>query len=290
MIKQTNFIKFDNKILVTGGYGTVGSYVKEVFNNSNVILTDQDSMDITRLEMIKNTIESVRPDVILHLAAITDVDLCERNEVLAEKVNFRGTENIARVCKTYDIPLVYISTSAVFDGKSPNGYSELDSPKPSNVYAKTKLLGEKAIIETLNKYLIIRAGWMIGGGNREKKFISYIVAKIKKGETIRAVNDKFGTIAYAKDLLDFAKKRLENSEFGLYHYGCKGICSRYEIACLVRDIVNNNSKVIPVASKEFQKQFPAPRPTHEVLQSIKIPFKKNWDTVIKDYIRNEIIV
>lgn len=283
-------MKLVGKILVTGGFGIVGGYVEEVFSNNKVILTNKNSLDVSNRNGVENKIKRIRPDLIIHLAAITDVDLCENNERLAMKVNFEGTENVVNVCKAYDIPLLYISTSAVFDGKSPNGYSELDSTNPSNVYAKTKLLGENAIIKTLNKYIIVRAGWMIGDGKRQKKFISYIIDRIKREETIRVVNDKFGTITYAKDLLAFAKERLEKSEFGLYHYGCKGICSRYEIACLVRDIVNNKSNVIPVASKEFQKQFFAPRPTYEVLQSIKIPFKENWDTVIKDYIRNETFV
>jgi len=288
MTKQTYPIKY-KEILVTGGFGTVASYVKEVFNNSNVILTNKDSMDVTKPEVVQNTIESVDPDIVLHLAAITDVDLCERDEALAEKVNFRGTENVARICKVYDIPLIYISTSAVFDGKNSNGYSELDSPNPSNVYAKTKLFGEKAIIKTLNRYLIIRAGWMIGGGKKEKKFLSYIVDKIKKGETIRAVNDKFGTVTYAKDLLAFAKERLIKSEFGLYHYGSKGVCSRYDIASLIRDILNKKSKIVSVSSQEFKTKFPAPRPKYEVVRSVKIPFRRSWDEVIREYIANEIV-
>lgn len=288
MIKQTHPITFD-KILVTGGYGTVGGYVREVFKNSMVILTDQDSMDITRLEMVQNTIDSVRPDIVFHLAAITDVDLCEKNEDLAMKVNFKGTENIVNVCKTYDIPLLYISTSAVFDGKNSSGYSEIDSPNPSNIYAKTKLLGEKAIIKTLNKYLIIRAAWMIGGGKRGKKFMSYIADKIKAGEIVRVVDDKFGTITYAKDLLNFAKERLASSEFGLYHYGCKGVCSRYDIACLVKNILNRNAKIVPVLSQEFKNKFSAPRPKYEVIRSTKISLEKSWDEVITEYITNEII-
>ncbi len=288
MTKQSNQVIFD-KVLVTGGYGTVGSYVREVFKNSTVMLTGHKTMDITKLKIVKDTVEKFKPNVILHLAAITNVDLCEKNEELAMRVNYEGTANIAEVCKIFDIPLLYISTSSVFDGKKSKYNLETDHTYPSNIYAKTKLLGEKEITNKLKNFLIIRAGWMIGGGKKDKKFISYIIDKIKSGETVYAVNDKFGTITYAKDLLNFAKEKLIKSEFGLFHYGSKGICSRYDIACLVRDMLNKSTKIIPVSSEKFNNIFSAPRPKYEVIGSSRISFQKNWNAVIKDYVNNEII-
>lgn len=277
------------KILVTGGFGTVGGYIKKVFKNSKVILTDKNTLDVRNPKDIKNCIEGVKPDIIIHLAALTNVDFCEKNEDLAMDVNFRGTQNISKACKKYNIALVYISTSAVFYGGNLDGYSEEDIPNPSNIYAKAKLMGENSIQKTLSKFLIIRAGWMIGGGKKEKKFISYIVDKIKNGNTVYAVDDKFGTITYARDLLRFVKERLKKSEFGLYHYGSKGICSRYDIACHIRDMLNKNANIIAVSSKKFEKVFSAPRPKYEVLRSIRMPFTATWKKVVKDYIIKEII-
>lgn len=279
------------KILVTGGTGTVSSYVKTVFKDHDVILTDKRSFDVTKKYKIKRYISKVKPDYIFHFAALTNVDFCEENKNTAKKINAFGTKNIADVCKLYSILLVYISTSAVFKGDTPplDGYSEDDAPDPANYYGQTKLLGEQAIKNTLKEYIIIRAGWMIGGAKKEKKFLSYITNEIKQAKTIYAVDDKFGTITYAKDLLVFIRKLLLNKKFGLFHYGSKGICSRYEIAKVVRNIVNKNAKIKPVSSEKFSKRFPAPRPTYEILKSNKIPFNKHWTSVLRRYVSEELL-
>ena len=283
-----NSIKFINKILVTGGRGTVGSYVKTVFNKSTVFLPGKEILDVTKLDQVERSIKKINPDLIIHLAALTNVDLCQINERLAVKINAEGTRNIAIMCKKYKIPLVYISTSAVFEGKNKKGYSEKDIPKPVNIYSKTKLLGEKIINKEIKNYIIVRGAWMIGGGKKEKKFISYVFDRIKNGETVSAVDDKFGTLTYAKDLLIFIRKRIFHNEFGLYHFGSSGICSRYDIANFIKKEINSNSKIIPAESAEFEDKFSAPRPDFEVIKSDKYPFKNSWQTVLKNYINNDL--
>jgi len=289
-MKHCHYSKIFKKILVTGGLGTVGGYVQKAFKNSEVCLMDKNDLDITQKRQVEKKIRKLKPDLIIHLAALTDVDFCEKEKSQAMKVNFQGTKNVASICQSVNIPLIYISTAAVFDGKSPpvGGYTEDDFPHPINTYARTKLLGEKVIQSMLNQFLIIRVGWLIGGGKKEKKFISFILGRIQKGETVKVVNDKFGTIAYAQDLLTFIKQRLVNSEFGLYHFGCLGVCSRFDIAQTIRDLLNKKAKIIPVSSKEFEKKFPAPRPQWEVLQSRKIPFQQPWEVVVKNYIKKEL--
>lgn len=286
-----NVIKSTGKILVTGGMGTVGSYAKAVFNEDAVFIMGKSDLDVTRIDKIEERIKEIKPTSIIHLAAITDVDLCEKNPDLAKKVNAEGTKNIVLIAKKYNIPLVYISTSAVFDGKilSDNGYSEKDTPNPANIYAKTKFLGEKVIKENLKKYIIVRGAWMIGGGKKEKKFISYVFNKIKNEKTLHAVNDRFGTLTYAKDLLSFIKDRLNNEEFGLYHFGSTGMCSRYDIANFIKKEINSKSIILPVSYKEFVQQFPAPRPIYEVIKSVKFPFKSSWKSVLKNYIETELL-
>lgn len=289
-MKHCHYSNFFKKILVTGGSGTVGGYVRSVFPESEVYLMAKNELDVTQKPQVARKIRKLKPDLIIHLAALTDVDFCEKEKAQAMKVNFKGTENVASVCQLVNVPLVYISTAAVFDGKNPpaEGYSENDFPCPINTYARTKLLGEKAIQSRLNQFLIVRVGWLIGGGQKEKKFISYIVERIQKGETVKVVNDKFGTIAYAQDLLTFIKERLINSEYGLYHFGCSGVCSRFDIAQVIRDILNKKAKIIPVSSKEFEKKFSTPRPEKEILASRKIPFHQPWSVVVKNYIKKEL--
>ena len=284
-----NSIKLINKILVTGGMGTVGSYVKTVFNESTVFLPAKDVSDVTDLNQVQKNIEEINPDLIIHLAALTNVDLCEKNEDLATKINFEGTKNIALMSKKYKIPLAYVSTSAVFEGKNKNGYSENDKPNPINIYAKTKLLGEEVIVKEIDNYIIVRGAWMIGGGKKEKKFISYIFDKIKNGEPVRAVSDKFGTLTYAKDLLLFIKDRVLNNEYGLYHYGSSGICSRYDIASFIKNELKSISQISPASSLEFEDKFSAPRPAYEVIKSVKYPFKTLWQETLRKYIISDLL-
>lgn len=288
-MKNRNY--FYKKILVTGGYGSIGSYVAQIFNKSKVILAGKDSLDVSKKNHILKHVNKYTPDLIIHLAALTDVDLCEKKKKLAMDINFNGTKHVASVCKKYNIPLVYISTAVVFDGKNPplNGYTEEDIPSPINVYGKTKLMGEEIIKSLLKKFLIVRIGWLIGGGKKEKKFIKHVFQKIKNGETIYAVNNIFGTLIYGKDVVRFIKERLKNNEFGLYHLACSGICSRFDMALALKFILNSKSKIIPVNAKKFEGAFPAPRPKKQVLRSIKKSINKSWKDSLGEYVRNELL-
>ena len=286
-IKQKRRIKKFKKILVTGGAGVIGSYVSEVFKDSNIILTEKDTLDITKKSQVLEQVKKYNPDLIIHLAALTNVDFCELNESIATKVNFEGTKNVAMVCKKYSIPLVYISTATVFDGKNPpkGGYTENDKPAPINVYGKTKLLGEEIIKKTLKNYILIRIGWLVGGGKNDKFFISYMSKKILRGEHIFAVNDIFGTLTYARDLLNFVKEKLDQQETGLFHLACRGACSRYDIALVLKNILNPKVTVTPVSAQSFKKEFPAPRPKYQIIQSKRHVLKQAWKTVLKEYIK-----
>lgn len=285
-IKKKKKKKF-KKILVTGGNGTIGSYVSDVFKNSSVILTGKDTLDITKKSQVLEQVKKYDPDLIIHLAAITNVDFCEQNKSIATKVNFGGTKNVALVCKTYHIPLVYISTATVFDGKNPpkGGYTENDKTSPINIYGKTKLLGEKIIKKNLKNYIIIRIGWLIGGRENDKFFISYMSKKVLRGEHIFAVNDIFGTVAYARDMLNFIKEKLNREETGLFHLACKGACSRYDIALVLRSVLNPKIKITPVSAQTFNKEFPAPRPKYQIIQSKRHVLKQTWKSILKKYIK-----
>lgn len=278
-------------ILVTGGEGTMGSYIKSVFPKSEVLLAGKNFLDVTDKNKILQIIKQYKPDLVIHLAALTNVDFCEQNPSIATKVNYEGTKNVALACRKFHIPLIYVSTAAVFDGKNPpnGGYTERNIPNPTSVYAKTKFQGEKIIKKLLKKFYIIRIGWLIGGGKKDKKFISYVFDKIKQGETINAVNDRFGTIAYAKDVIEFIKEISSYQRYGLYHFACNGKCSRFDIVNVLRDTINKDAKIIPVASKMFEADFPAPRPKMEILRSTKSNFNKPWQEVLKQYVKQELL-
>lgn len=278
------------KILVTGSNGTLGSYIASSFPNDSPFLMTKDTLDITQKKAVSQVFEKIRPDVVIHLAAKTNVDACEKDEENAYKVNALGTEFIAKASREHNAFLIYVSTSSVFNGEK-KYYTEDDTPCPINIYGKTKLLGEKAIEKENGTYCIIRIGWLIGGGKKEKKFLSYLVQQADEGKKeIQVVNDKFGTIAYARELADFMAFLLETKKHGVYHFGSLGRCSRFTLAEYVMQTLKKDVILQPVSSEAFVDRFFAPRPTNEVLRSVKLPATqfRQWKDSLKDYLQKEL--
>ena len=171
------------KLLVTGAGGMVGHYAKGIFSNFDLTFSDIsghfEKLDVTDPIVAKEVILKIKPHIVLHLAAITDVDMCQRDEKLAYKCNQSGTKNVALACKDINAAMIYISSGSVFSGALGRPARETDAPDPVNIYGKSKLAGEKEVSSILKKYYIIRAGWMIGGGpDKDKKFVGKIMKKI----------------------------------------------------------------------------------------------------------------
>jgi dTDP-4-dehydrorhamnose reductase len=277
------------KILITGGSGVLAQYVKKSLKNFILLLPTHQELDITNQKVVEDFFKKNNPDTVIHLAAKTNVDECEENPDETLLVNSQGTKNIAETCKKNDSLLVYVSSAAVFDGKR-NIFYEDDEKNPINVYGKSKLLGENYIQEILNKFIIIRAAWLIGGGRREKKFVSYVLDQLRKeASEIKIVNDKFGTLTYAKELADIINKFLVEEKTGVYHFGSNGACSRFDIASKVVSYVGKEVKLIPVPSSYFSNTFSAPRPDNEVVGSKKIKFPNSWEESLEEYLRGEIL-
>jgi dTDP-4-dehydrorhamnose reductase len=195
-------------ILVTGAAGMVGSHLLDVYAESELVRTDLQEapgirrMDIRQHDEVMAMVARVRPRLVIHLAAETDVDRCELEPDHAYRSNVIGTLNIAVACQRYDAEMVYVSTTAVFDGLKPEPYTEFDAPAPLSVYAKSKWEGEKLVQSLLSRYYIVRAGWMFGGRGRDKKFVGKIASlclgQDSKTNEIKAVNDKFGSPTYGE--------------------------------------------------------------------------------------------
>lgn len=279
------------KVLVTGGRGSLASYIPKVFtrNKFKLLLTRKNTLDVTSRKKVFKKIIEFRPEIVIHLAAMTNVDECEKNPKKCFLVNAEGTRNVAEACKKVGSLLIYMSTSAVFEGRK-KGYFENDKPNPVNVYAKAKLKGEEFIKKNLKRFYIVRAGWIIGGGKKEKKFISIIIKLSRENKEIKVADDKFGTIVYTKDLAEFFRRlSLEKLPYGIYHFGTKGICSRLDIAKEVFATLKKKVKIVPVGSNEFSANYPAPRPDYEILKSKKIKFTKDWKKSLRGYLLSEII-
>ncbi len=286
------------RVLVTGASGVVGGYVSEVFSDHELILTDI-AGDVERLDVgdpvaVRNLFAEQRPDTVIHLAAATDVDLCEQDPDLAYRTNALGTQNVARACKEVGAVLVYTSTAGVFGGDKPEPYTEFDEPGPANVYGHAKLAGERAVETLLDRWYIARAGWMVGGGPQDRKFVGKMIELIEAGNTtLRAVDDKFGSPTFAKDLARGIRHLLDTGHFGLYHLvNSGGNCSRYEVAVeLCRILGRADVTVEPVSSAFFP--LPAPRARSEAMVNYKLRLlgidpMRPWRDALRTYVADEL--
>lgn len=283
-------------MLVTGAAGMVGSYVPAVFGDWDLELTDvvdgYTRLDVREPGAVRAAVARARPDIVLHLAAATDVDRCQQEPDWAYANNAIGTQNVALACQAENVVPVLVSTAAVFPGTTPEPYTEFDEPDPANIYARSKLAGERIAASLLSRYYIVRASWMIGGGTRDKKFVGKIAQFVLEGRTpIRAVDDKVGSPIYARDFLAGIRRLVESGQYGLYHVVNVGTCSRYEIAVAVRDVLGRKDvEVLPVSSAEFP--LPAPR-GHEALRNLKLellgfPPMRPWRDALAEYVSGEL--
>lgn len=269
----------------------------------DVLATDREvsadwiqALDVTDHQKVADLVESFQPDLILHLAAETDLEYCEDNAQLAEDVNATATKHIATLARGIDIPLVYISTAGVFDGTKTSAYTEADQPVPIMVYGQTKYDGEEFVRAICEKYYIIRAGWMVGGGmSKDHKFVHKMLDQILEGKkTLHAVDDKFGTPTYTHDFAMNLFKLLAVEAYGTYHMVCEGSGSRYDVAKeLVRLCgLEDEIELVAVDSDFFKDVYFAPRPTSEMmlnanLEKEGINLMRNWKVALSDYLEKE---
>lgn len=239
------------------GYEGVGSDIAPQYSGADdgtaVTKMDYVQMDITNSEEVTETIKKVNPDVVVHCAAWTAVDLAEEKEnkekVMA--INVGGTENIAKVCKELDCKMVYISTDYVFDGYGTRPWEEdCKDYAPLNVYGESKLMGEKVVSLNLEKYFIVRIAWVFGvNGNN---FIKTMLNVGKKFDTLKVVNDQIGTPTYTYDLSRLLVDMIETDKYGYYHATNEGgYISWYDFACEIFKQAGYKTKVNPVTTEEY---------------------------------------
>lgn len=239
------------------GYEGVGSDIAPKYSGADdgtaVTKMDYVQMDITNSEEVNETIKKVNPDVVVHCAAWTAVDLAEESEnkekVMA--INVGGTENIARVCKELDCKMVYISTDYVFDGYGTRPWEEdCKDYAPLNVYGESKLMGEKVVSLNLEKYFIVRIAWVFGvNGNN---FIKTMLNVGKKFDTLKVVNDQIGIPTYTYDLSRLLVDMIETDKYGYYHATNEGgYISWYDFACEIFKQAGYKTKVNPVTTEEY---------------------------------------
>lgn len=234
------------------------------------------------------------PDYLFHLGALTDLEYCESHKLEAIATNQCATSYATIIADELGIPLLYISTGGVFDGKK-DAYDEEDKPNPKSIYGKTKYEGEMIVLKDAKKHLVCRASWMMGGGpEKDKSFIHSILKQIKIGKkTLRIVNDKRGTITYTYDFAKNVRLLIERKCTGLFNIANLGNTTRLEIAKKIVSILGleKEIEILEVSSDYFKDNYSAPRPDCECLidkrlDKLNLNIMQSWKTALKDYLEN----
>ena len=251
-------------------------------------------LDFRDFDLYKKDVEEFKPDYLFHLGAFTDLEYCEENVDDTYMTNTISVENAVYIANNLNIPLLYISTAGIFDGKQ-DTYDDWDLPNPLGHYARSKYAGEVFVEKNIQKHLICRAGWMMGAGpKKDKKFVQKIMQQIKDGKKeLFIVNDKLGTPTYTHDFAQNVKLLLEKEYWGLYNMVCGGITGRFEVAEELIKILKleDDVKVIPVDSSYWKKEYYAERPPSERLVDKKLELRgvnvmRDWKICLEEYIRD----
>lgn len=281
--------------LASRGYTGIGTDLAETYSgiqdDTYVTKAEYMPLDITNADDVMKTIKNVKPDVVVHCAAWTAVDLAEDEDKQAKvkAINVDGTQNIANACKKVDAKMVYISTDYVFDGQGTEPWQpDCKDYKPLNVYGQTKLGGELAVSNTLDKYFIVRIAWVFGkNGNN---FIKTMLNIGKKYDTLRVVNDQIGTPTYTYDLARLLVDMVETDKYGYYHATNEGgYISWYDFACEIFKQAGYTTKVVPVTTEEYGLSKAA-RPFNSRLDKSKLLEKgfkplPTWQDALARYLR-----
>jgi len=277
------------RVLVTGARGMLGSDVCAAAPpDVTLVAVDIEDFDITDARRCQEAIAAARPDVVIHCAAYTNVDGCERDPETAFKVNSEGARNVAEGARACGARLLYLSTDYVFAGDKGEPYLETDQPTPLGVYGESKLRGEQYVRELVADHLVVRSQWLFGRNGRS--FVDSILRAAEAGRELRVVNDQWGAATYTKDLAGGLWLAL-GLLAGTYHLTNAGSGTWYEVAvCALRAAGMGQVPVQPISSSEWPT--PTRRPAYSVLankawlEAGRAPLRP-WQEAVADFVKNE---
>jgi dTDP-4-dehydrorhamnose reductase len=288
------------KIYIAGCGGMLGeAFEKQFKEDFELKCTDKDVneswlsfMDFRDYSAYLADVSAFNPDYLFHLGAYTDLEYCESNRDDTYITNTLSVENAVLIANKLDIPLLYVSTAGIFDGTKEQ-YDDWEMPNPLGVYARSKYMGERYVIDNAKRYLICRAGWMMGAGpSKDKKFIQKLMRQLKDGrKELKVVNDKDGTPTYTHDFAKNVRLLLDRELWGLYNMVCGGQTSRFEVAKELLSILDlaNSVRLHSVDSSYFSKEYFAPRPDCERLVNRKLELRglnimRDWRVALREYL------
>jgi dTDP-4-dehydrorhamnose reductase len=276
------------RIYITGAKGQLGRALMRRLDQHTLLGTDLPEVDLTDLAAIRSSIKSFTPDVIIHAAAMTDVDGAARDPEAAYRINALGTRNVAVSAESIGAALLSISTNEVFDGVKTEPYSEFDQTNPINPYARSKLAAENFVRELCHRFYIVRTAWLYGlGGNN---FVKKIISRVDTDNKLRVVTDEVSSPTYTEDLVSAIEKLITTEAFGIYHFTNEGACSRYEFAQKILELSGRSHVPIePITLKDYPR--PSTPPPYAPLRNfcgaqIGITLRP-WQDALADYLAHE---
>ncbi|PJK27659.1 SDR family oxidoreductase [Minwuia thermotolerans] len=288
------------RIYIAGSGGMLGEAFHKVYGADNILRCTDKNVNDHWLEFLDfrddkaymRDVEAFQPDYLFHLGAHTSLEYCEEHPDDAYATNTIAVETAVHIANKLDIPLLYISTAGVFDGRKET-YDDWDDPAPLSHYARSKFMGERFVTQNLRRFLVCRAGWMMGAGpSKDKKFIQKIMAQVKAGKTeLHVVDDKLGTPTYTHDFARNVALLLGREYWGVYNMVCGGETGRLEVAQELTRIIGKEAEivVIPVSSDFFATEYFAARPASERLITKKLELRgcnimRDWRVCLREYL------
>jgi len=278
------------KVLITGSNGGLGTVLKQSLSDKyDIISTCSSTMDVSDFEIVNRIMKDIKPNIVIHCAAIVNADQAESNKARTYNVNVKGTENIAKACNRYGAILIFFSSDYVFNGECEQEYDETSIVTPINYYGVTKIIGEQIVKDLVPKYYILRVSWLFGpyGTN----FLQKILAK-KDEKEIYVVNDQFGTPTYTVHLAKTISELLLKEEWGIYNITNEEFCSWADYAEEILRLAKSNTKVKRVNSETYKTVAKRPknsRLSKEKIYSIGIEKLPTWKEALKEFLSSYLI-
>jgi dTDP-4-dehydrorhamnose reductase len=282
------------RILILGAGGRLGAALMRAYREKfDVIGFSHAQLDLANLGEVRLTIDNLAFDVLINAAAFTSVDLCEKEKERAFAVNAEVPKLIAEICAAKKAKLIHFSTDYVFDGKKREPYVEEDAAKPISVYGESKRAGEKFVLETSDRHLVVRLSWVFGPDR--PSFVDAMIKRAREEEMIDAVSDKFSTPTYTADIADGLLQLFFNVRAcGVFHFVNSGQCSWQEYAqhaldCCAKAGVSLKAKTVAPLKLAYMRNWVARRPVYSVLSTEKYQAltgiaPRSWRDAVADYI------
>jgi len=282
------------KILIVGSGGRLGAaLVREYQGKFDVTSFNHEQLDLANQNQTRDNLSPLEFDLLINCAAMTNVDLCEQEIEQAFAINAEGPQLLARICRDKNAKMIHFSTDYVFDGEKREPYVETDAAKPISVYGESKRTGEKLVLQTQDRHLVLRVSWVFGPDR--PSFIDAMIKRACEEEHIDAVADKFSTPTYTHDIAEMVSRFFDvDVPGGILHFANNGECSWQEYAqhaldCCRASGISLKTKTVGPAKIADMKNWIARRPVYSVLSTAKYAkltsvTPRSWRDAVSDYI------